>query len=139
MSWFEGPCTTELFGMSCFWLARIAKVGQFLSSSVIVVEIIGKGRVEKTGVWLRGLIKRLQESGWFRKQQERRRALLGVIAIILGASAIVERLARAMGVSPKYLVPFAVVGGSTLIVIVILQWLHVLLVIAERSSRAIWH
>ena len=30
MNWFEGPGTMELFGVPCFWIARIAKVGQLL-------------------------------------------------------------------------------------------------------------
>src|SRR5262245_20896345 len=137
MSWFEGPCTTQLFGMPCFWIARIAKVGQLLSSSVIVVEIIGKERVTASGLRLSKLIKKLHQSGWFQKQQERRRWLVGLIAIILGASAASERLARAVGVPLKYLLPFAIASGIAIIVIVILQWLHGLLIIAERGTRMI--
>jgi hypothetical protein len=62
MSWLDGPCTTQLFGVPCFWIARVAKSGQFLSGMVIVVEIIGKDRVEASGGQLHQLLKKLSES-----------------------------------------------------------------------------
>ena len=45
MEWFEGP-TSEFFGMPSFWIDRIAKAMQFVSGLVIIVEIVGKQRME---------------------------------------------------------------------------------------------
>lgn len=43
--WFTGP-VGELFGIPSFWVARLAKVLQFASGSVILVDLIGRDRIE---------------------------------------------------------------------------------------------
>jgi hypothetical protein len=45
MDWFSGPLT-EIFGVPTFWVARAAKIAQFLSGMVILIDIIGKERIE---------------------------------------------------------------------------------------------
>ena len=94
MNWLDGPCTTQLLGVPCFWIARVAKIGQFLSAMVIVVEIIGKDRVEASGVRLHALLRKLSESGWVQKQQNRRLWLLDLIAVIFFSFIVLGVLPR---------------------------------------------
>jgi hypothetical protein len=46
VDWFSEPIK-EIFGMPSFWIARFAKAIQFLGGAIIVIEIIGKDRVEE--------------------------------------------------------------------------------------------
>ncbi len=43
--WFAGP-VGELFGIPSFWIARLAKLLQFVSGSVILIDLIGQERIE---------------------------------------------------------------------------------------------
>jgi hypothetical protein len=58
MGWFQGPFKPEQIihqlpgGIHAFWLQRLAKVLLFLSGLVIVIEVIGKERVEAMSAWL---------------------------------------------------------------------------------------
>ena len=45
MQWLSHPLP-ELWGIPAFWITRIAEVVQFVSGLVIVIEIVGKDRVE---------------------------------------------------------------------------------------------
>lgn len=45
MDWLHGP-VNEIFGIPTCWIARIGKVFQFVSGTVIVLDIVGPDRVE---------------------------------------------------------------------------------------------
>lgn len=52
MDWFSCPLQ-EVLGISTFWINRIAKLIQLLAGSVILIEIIGKDRVEELASMVR--------------------------------------------------------------------------------------
>jgi hypothetical protein len=55
MGWLSGPIA-QILGIRAFWIARIAKVAQFLSGMYIIVDIWGPERVKKsTDAVLNGL------------------------------------------------------------------------------------
>jgi hypothetical protein len=138
MSWLEAPCTTQLLGVPCFWIARGAKTGQFLSALVIVVEVIGKDRVEAFGVRLRELLIKVSESRWVQKQQQRRSKLLERIAIVFFPFAVLGILSQ-VGVNlPSLLVTIVALVTSVVIgAMLVLQWINILLMLVNGSTRMI--
>jgi hypothetical protein len=138
MSWLDGPCTTQIFGVKCFWVARVAKTGQFLSALVILIEVIGKERVEAFGVSLRELLKKLSESRWVQKQQQRRSKLLERIALVAAPFIILEWLSRAGVNLPSLLMSIvAIVTSIFLVMVFVLQWINFLLMLVNGSTRMI--
>jgi hypothetical protein len=138
VNWLDGPCTTQLFGVPCFWIARVAKSGQFLSAMVIVVEIIGKDRVEASGMRLHELMKKLSESRWVQKQQQRRSKLVERIAVVFFPFAVLRVLSE-VGVNlPPPLMSIVTIGTSIGVgVMVVLQWIHILLMLVDSGTRMI--
>jgi len=61
MEWFHGQLK-ELWGVPIFWVARTAKTAQFLSAMVILLEIIGKERVEESASVVRQRLSRMVEA-----------------------------------------------------------------------------
>lgn len=45
MDWFDGPLDT-VFGIPAFWITRIVKILQFLAACVIILEIVGRDRLD---------------------------------------------------------------------------------------------
>lgn len=58
LAWLDGPyqSTDFAFGLPIFWWSRIAKIIQFISGLIIVVDIIGAEKVKLFGAKLRNSI-----------------------------------------------------------------------------------
>jgi hypothetical protein len=138
MSWLDGPCTTQLFGVACYWIARLAKIGQFLSGMIIVIELVGKERVEAFGERLRDGIGRLAQSGWIQEQERRRAILRGVVAFIFFPFGVIRFLVW-LGVGlPERLVSIAdTVTSIALLAMIVLNWAGALLTLVDRATRGV--
>ena len=84
MDWFHGPIN-DILGVPAFWVQRVAKVVQFLSATVIVIEIAGKDRVEEWAGALRKLLARAQSAEPLRGPVEGVRAYLQALVGYLRA------------------------------------------------------
>jgi hypothetical protein len=58
MEWFSHPLT-DIWGIPSFWISRVAKMMQFFSGMVIVLEIVGRDRVDHFASLIRALLNRL--------------------------------------------------------------------------------
>lgn len=55
--WFQGPLT-EIWGVPAFWVDRAGGLLQFVSSMVIIVELVGQQRIERMGRAVSASLKR---------------------------------------------------------------------------------
>ena len=64
MNWFRGPIP-RILGIPTFWLTRVGALLQFLAALYILVELVGKERIEAAGKaqasWLRAAAKKLRD------------------------------------------------------------------------------
>jgi hypothetical protein len=105
---------------------------------VIVVEIIGKDRVEASGVRLSELLKKLSESRWVQKQQQRRSKLLERIALVFSPFAVLGVLSQVgVNLPPLLVSTVALVTSIVIGAMIVLQWINILLMLVNGGTRII--